>query len=262
MPTVDKHPAGNVAWMELATTDQPAAKRFYSALFGWEPNDFPMGPEEVYTMFMLRGRETGAAFTMPAQERAAGMPPHWQIYVAVEDAEATVGRAEELGGKTVLGAFDVMTFGRMAVLQDPTGAFFSVWQARDHKGMGVVGETGAFCWADLQTRERDRAKEFYGGLFGWEFVPGKDKDAEGYLHIRNGEQYIGGLPPADSLPTHVPPHWLPYVQSADCEGQTARAGGLGAKILVPATTIEASLRFSVLSDPEGAIFALFEPQHA
>ncbi len=262
MPTTDKHPAGNFAWMELATSDQAAAKRFYASLFGWEPNDSPMGPDAFYTMFQLGDRLTGAAFTTPPEEQAAGIPPHWQLYIAVDDVDAGAHRAEELGGKVVLAPFDVMTFGRMAVFQDPTGAFFSMWQARDHIGMGVLGEPGAFCWADLQTRDREKAMQFYGSLFGWEFLPGKDKDAEGYLHIRNGEQYIGGLPPAGSLPPHVPSHWLAYIQSADCAGQSARAEELGAKVLLPPTTIEGSLRFSVLSDPQGAVFALFEPQHA
>jgi len=261
MTTLDKIPAGNFAWMELATSDQAAAKRFYTSLFGWEANDSPMGPDAVYTMFFLGGRQAGAAFTM-SREELAGSPPHWQLYIAVDDADATARRAEELGAKTVMAPFDVMTVGRMAVLEDPTGAYFSLWQPRDHKGMAVVAEPGAFCWADLQTRDREKAQQFYTGLFGWEFLPGKDKDAEGYLHIRNGEEYIGGLPPAGTLPPHLPPHWLPYIQSADCTGQSATAEELSAKILLPPTIVEGSLKFSVLSDPQGAVFALFEPRHA
>lgn len=246
-------------WLELATTDQESAKRFYGELFGWETQDSPLGPDAFYTMFFLGGRQAGAAFTLSARERNAGIPPHWQLYVGVEDADATLNRAEELGGKPVHPGFDVMSLGRMAVFEDPTGAYLSLWQPREHKGMGVTGENGAFCWADLQTRDRDRAAQFYRELLGWEFVPGKDKDAEGYLHIRNGGQFIGGLPPARTLPPHVPSHWLPYIQCADCEATTDTAGRLGANILVPATTIEGALRFSVVADGQGAVFALFEP---
>jgi predicted enzyme related to lactoylglutathione lyase len=261
MPNIDQHPAGNFAWMELATSDQPAAKTFYSTLFGWAATDFPMGPDAFYTMFALNGRQTGAAFTMSAQEKGAGIPPHWQLYIAVDDADATARRAEELGGKLVHPAFDVMNFGRMAVIQDPTGAYFSVWQARDHKGMGIYGENGALCWADLQTRDREKAMAFYGGLFGWQFTPGKDKDANGYLHIRNGEQFIGGLPEPRTMPPGVPAHWLAYILSPDCDAQTAKAQELGARVLVPAMTVEGQLRFSVLADPQGAVFALFTPAH-
>jgi uncharacterized protein len=261
MPVVDKHPAGNFSWMELATTDQTAAKHFYSALFGWAPQDFPYGPDAFYTMFSLNSRQAGAAFTLSSAERDAGIAPHWQLYIAVDDADAATARAAELGARVVHPALDVMTFGRMAVFQDPTGAFFSIWQARDHKGMGVWAENGALCWADLRTRDRERAVAFYSALFGWEFDPGKGKDSGGYLHIKNGSQGIGGLPDSNSMPPGVPPHWLPYILSPDCEAQTTRAQQLGGQVLVPATTIEGQLRFSVLADPQGAVFALFTPAH-
>lgn len=259
MPKIIRHPAGNFAWMELATTDQAAAKRFYGALFGWTAKVSPMGPHAVYTVFSLGGRSTGAAFTMSAQERAAGIPPHWQLYIAVKDADAAARRAEELGGKVIHASSSVAAAGRMAVLQDPTGALFSVWQAQGHKGMGVYGENGALCWADLQTRDRDKAKAFYGGLFGWKFTPGKGKNADGYLHIRNGEQFIGGLPEPRSMPPGVPPHWLLYIQSPGCDAQTVAAGELGASVLVPPTTVGEQMRFSVLADPQWAVFALFTP---
>ena len=259
MPKIKKHPAGNFAWMELATTDQSAAKRFYGNLFGWTAKDSPMGAGTFYTMFALGGRPTGAAFTMSAQERSAGIPPHWQLYIAVADADAAVRRAVELGGKVVHAALDVVTAGRMAVIEDPTGAIFSVWQAREHQGLGVYGENGALCWADLQTRDREKAKKFYGGLFGWKFSPGKDKNPNGYQHIRNGQEYIGGLPEPRTMPAGVPPHWLAYIQSPDCDAQTVRARELGASILVQPTTVEGQLRFSVLADPQWAVFALFTP---
>ncbi len=257
MPNIDQHPAGNFVWMELATTDQAAAKQFYSALFGWEANDSPMGPDELYTMFSLNGRQTGAAYTMKAEDRALGIPPNWLLYIAVDNADETVARALEHGGNPMSPAFDVMTYGRMAVIQDPTGAIFAIWQPRDHKGMGVYGENGALCWSDLNTTDRDSAAKFYGSLFGWEFTPGKDKDPSGYLHIKNGEHFIGGMPPAEALQPHVPPHWMGYIQTADCDAQTAKAASLGAKILVAPTAIEGSGKFSVLSDPQGAVFALF-----
>lgn len=260
MPIVDKHPAGNFAWMELATTDQASAKHFYSSLFGWMAQDFPMGENSVYTMFSLHGQQTGATFTLSAAERNA-VPPHWQLYIAVDDADAATARAQELGAQVIHPAFDVMTFGRMAVFQDPTGAYFSVWQARDHKGIGVWNENGALCWADLQTRDRDRAIAFYSNLLGWQFDPGKDKDPGGYLHIKNGEQYIGGMPEPRTMPPGVPPHWLAYILSPDCVAQTAHAQELGARVLVPPMTIENQLRFSVLADPQGAVFALFTPAH-
>lgn len=243
--------------MELATTDQAASKTFYSTLFGWSCQDIPLGPEAVYTMFALDGRRTGAAFTIRPEERAAGIPPHWQLYIAVKDVDAALARALELGGTAIHNAIDVGTFGRMAVIEDPAGAVFSMWQAGEHKGMGVTGEPGALCWADLQTSDREGAAKFYGGLFGWEFTPGRGQDPAGYLHIRNRDSYIGGLPPSRSLQPGAPPHWLGYIETTDCEPATVRAQKLGAKVLVATTHIEGSGQFSVIADPQGAVFALF-----
>lgn len=161
MVNIEQTPAGKFVWLELATTDQTAAKRFYGSLFGWAAQDFPMGPNAVYTMLSLNGRLTGATFTLSEPERAAGVRPHWQLYVAVDNADAASRQAEELGASVVHAPFDVMTFGRMAVFQDPTGALFSVWQARDHRGIGIWGENGALCWADLVTGDRERAMAFY-----------------------------------------------------------------------------------------------------
>ena len=92
-------------------------------------------------------------------------------------------------------AFDVMDFGRMAVIADPAGAVFAAWQAKKHKGVGITGENGTVCWADLSTPDPATARRFYHDLFGWNFVEG-EKDTSGYLHIKNHEQFIGGVPSA------------------------------------------------------------------
>jgi len=261
MSKINGQPAGNFVWLELATTDQEAAKRFYGSVFGWTAQDFPMGASGAYTMFSLHADLTGAAFTLSEPETAVGVRPHWQLYVSVDNADATAQRATELGASVVHAPFDVMTFGRMAVFQDPTGAFFSVWQARDHKGIGVYGENGALCWADLMTRDRARAMDFYGRLFGWEFTVGKDKDPAAYQHIMNGGHGVGGMPPSGTMPAEVPAHWLAYIQCADCDATATKAKELGGRVLMPPTSIEGQPRYAVISDPQGAAIALFTPAH-
>lgn len=261
MPSIDRQPAGNFVWMELSTTDQTGAQQFYTSLFGWKACDIPMGPDTRYTMFLLEGRETCGMYTMKEEDRSMGVPPNWLLYVGVEDADAAVSRALALGGQPLSPAFEVPGIGRMAVIRDPVGAIFAIFQPGGQGGMGVTAENGAFAWADLQTPDRQLAAQFYGDLFGWEFVLGKDKDPTGYLHIRNGDQYIGGLAPDRSLPPGVPPHWLGYFQCENCEAQTARAHALGASIKLPPMVVEGQLHFSVLADPQGAVFALFTPAH-
>ena len=254
MPHIDKHPAGSFSWLELGTSDQAAAKSFYGALFGWEANDFPMGPDGHYTMFQIDGRDAAACYQLGPQ--MAGVPPNWALYIAVDSADQAAGRAAELGGTVLKPAFDVSTFGRMAVIQDPTGAVFCIWQAKTNTGIGIAGVPGTLCWADLNTPDRDRARAFYEGLFGWSMTTGKSKDPSSYLHILNGESGIGGILPEEYRNNHAPPHWMPYILVSDCDASTAKAKDLGATIYAPPTTVGESLRFSVLADPQGAVFAL------
>jgi predicted enzyme related to lactoylglutathione lyase len=257
MPHVEKHPPGSFSWLELATTDQAAAKKFYGELLGWEAVDYPMGPDSFYTMFKIDGKDAAACFSIAGQS----MPPNWALYVSVASADDAAALAARLGGTVLKPPFDVFTFGRMAVIQDPTGAVLSVWETKTHIGTGITGVNGTLCWADLNTPDPQTAKAFYQKLFGWQIIPGKDKPANSYLHLKNGEQYIGGMPPASERSSQAPPHWLLYFQVADCDASTEKAKGLGAKIYVPPMSPEPGLRFSVVADPQGAVFALFTPQH-
>ena len=208
MTNVAKHLPGAFCWIELATTDQKAAKNFYGTLFGWGVKDLPMGPEDSYTMFQLQGRDAAAGYTLRPDQRSAGVPPHWMLYVAVESADATAKRVEQLGGKVMAPPFDVGTFGRMAVIQDPTGATLSLWQAKESAGIGISGVDGTLCWADLSTPDQKRASKFYSDLFGWKVTEDTDDDPpSGYLHIQNGQDFIGGIPPARHRDPNLPPHW-------------------------------------------------------
>jgi uncharacterized protein len=257
MANIDKHAPGSFCWIELGTTDQNAAKTFYTSLFGWSVQDFPMGPDQTYSMFNLDNRNTGGGYTLQPDMLAAGVPPHWMLYVAVASADDAAAKAKELGAKVDAGPFDVYTFGRMAVMHDPTGAAVSVWQPQSHSGTGIAGVPGTMCWADLMTPDAASAKKFYQGLFGWTVEPGQH-DTSGYLHIKNGEHFIGGIPPAQPNP-QAPPHWLIYFLVENCDAATQKATGLGAKVFVPPTSMENVGRWSVIADPQGAVFALFQP---
>jgi uncharacterized protein len=241
--------------MELATTDQNAAKAFYTSLFGWSSTDSVMGPNQTYTMFHLEGREAAAAYSLQSDQLAQGVPPNWGLYISVTSADETAKKAAENGGKVLCAGFDVYNFGRMAVIADPTGAVFCVWQAKEHKGIGIHNQQGSFCWADLSTPNQARAAEFYTRVFGWS-MPGGDN---GYLHIVNGKDFIGGIPPAAYGNPNTPPHWLLYFQVDDCDGSTQKAKDLGANIFMGPMTMEKVGRMAVLADPQGAVFSLFQP---
>jgi uncharacterized protein len=257
MANIDKHPAGSFCWIELHTSDQPAAKEFYDSLFGWESKDEPMGPNEFYTMFRLQGRDAGAGCTLRPEERSQGVPPHWMIYITVDSADAAAAKAQQLGGKVLAPAFDVMDAGRMAVILDPTGAAFCVWQANKSNGIGIAQVAGTLCWADLSTPDAQRASEFYSALFGWT-IAADPKDPSGYLHIKNGAHFIGGIPPAAYRQPGTPPNWLAYFQVDDVDASASKAEDMGARLYLPPMTMEGVGRMSVIADPQGAVFAIFK----
>jgi predicted enzyme related to lactoylglutathione lyase len=107
------------------------------------------------------------------------------------------------------------------------------------------------------TPDPARAKEFYTGLFGWRIIKGEN-DPSGYLHIANGEKFIGGIPPANFRDPNVPPHWLVYFLVANCDETAAKAKELGAKTHLAPMTIEKVGRMAILADPQGAVFAIIQ----
>jgi uncharacterized protein len=103
----------------------------------------------------------------------------------------------------------------------------------------------------------ERASAFYSALFGWAMVK-DEKDPSGYVHIKNGEQFIGGIPPAAHRQPGMPPHWLPYFLVADVDATAAKAKQGGANIYLAPMSMENVGRFSVIADPQGAVFAIFK----
>jgi len=253
---------GDFCWFELSTSDQAAAKRFYESLFGWTSADMPIGPSEMYTIFRLGGRDVGAAHTLNAGQQAQHVPPHWLVYVCVEDVDATASRATGLGGAAIP-PFDVGESGRMGFVTDPAGAVFALWKPKQHPGVGVRGDVGSVGWADLQVRDQETAGEFYSSLFGWKMVGGRSmhppKPGE-YFHIMNGESMIGGIPPSGQVDPNAHPAWLIYIEVADCAVATKKAVSLGARAYVDTMEIGQEGRISVIADPQGAVFALHQSQ--
>ena len=254
MSTVSSSVPGTFCWPELATTDQKAATSFYGALFGWEVVDMSMGPAGVYTTFKLRGEPVGAACSLGPDERQQGVPPHWGSYVSVTNADETVARAKSLGAAVLAPAFDVMDAGRMAVLQDPTGALFSIWQAKKHAGAAILNEPGALGWTELMTPDTKKAGDFYTALFGWTAKPNKNMPTYIELSVQGVPQ--GGLMALGPDMAGVPTNWLPYFRVDDADKTVARVKALGGSIKMGPQDIQGVGRFAVVQDPQGAVFAI------
>lgn len=244
----ESYAPGTFCWVDLGTTDATAAKAFYGRLFGWEGEDMPAG-HGTYTMLRLEGFDVAALFEQTADERGAGIPPHWSSYISVVDVDEVAARVEGLGGKLLAGPFDVLDSGRMAVVQDPTGAIVSLWQAGRHIGARLVNDPGCLTWNDLATPDPAAAGAFYAELLGWEIA----EQAPEYSTISNEGTLNGGI----RRETELPPHWLPYFTAASIEQTTAAAREAGGQVLAEGVEVPAG-RIAVILDPQGAPFAVFE----
>lgn len=247
---------GTFSWTDLTTTDQDAAKTFYSALFGWEYEDNPVGDGIVYSMAKLSGKNVAAISPQPEQQREAGAPPVWNSYITVEDADASLARARELGASVHADAFDVMEAGRMGVVQDPQGAYFLVWEPKQNIGAGLVNAPGALSWNELGSPDLDRSAKFYGDLFGWTTAPMPGSEMP-YLVVQNAGRANGGIRPP--MPPGAPPFWLVYFAADDLDGTLAHVGEQGGNVLMPATDIGIA-KIAIAQDPQGAVFALYAGQ--
>jgi predicted enzyme related to lactoylglutathione lyase len=182
-----------------------------------------------------------------------GQPPAWNSYVTVESADAGAAAAKEHGGTVEAEPFEVMDVGRMAVIQDPTGAYFSVWEPRASIGAERVNEPGALTLTQLNASDPERAQEFYAGVFGWRFED-VSTDDQRYWGIYNGDRLNGGMMPLPAE-TGAPSHWLVYFGSEGVDDDAGRIGELGGSVMVAPMPVPGG-RILVARDPQGAVFAV------
>jgi predicted enzyme related to lactoylglutathione lyase len=253
---VTAHQPGTFCWVELATTDQQAARRFYEGLLGWTSQDYPIGSDETYTITRRNGLDVGGLYALSANQRAEGVPAHWLTYIAVSSADATADRVAEAGGTVVTTPFDVGENGRMAVLADPLGAMFALWQPKTHPGARITGEAGAVCWTELATSDLGAVRPFYARLFGWRFEKSPVPDMPYTIALIGDERVCGLYEMTGDMWTGVPSHWMTYFAVDDCDERASWASGNGATVVVPPSDIPTVGRYAVIKDPQGGVFSI------
>jgi predicted enzyme related to lactoylglutathione lyase len=248
------YPHGMPSWVDLNSADVEGSIAFYTELLGWQAGE--PGPPEAggYRMFQLGG--ANVAGIGPAPE---GHPTAWNTYITVDDADAIRERIEQAGGRTVAEPFDVLDAGRMAIFQDAAGgAFFSVWQPGTTRGAEVVNAVGALAMNELDTRDYEGARRFYGEVFGWEVDPIEVGGTLVYGSVKlDGRLVAGMLPMGDNFPPQVPPHWRPYFGVDDLDASLAQVTELGGRVLVEPAEVPGG-RFAAALDPQGGAFSLFQ----
>lgn len=261
MGTRQEYGPGTFCWINLSSTDPDAARRFYADLFDWRYDDHT-GDGGGFWMARRHGANVAAIYEREELERERGLPPHWNNYVSVSDTDAAVTRAEQSGGSVFDGPFDVTDAGRTAVLLDPAGAMFWVWQPRAHIGAGHVNDTGCLTFNELSTHDPGGAIEFYSSLFGWTFERVDAGDGPAYWAIGNdsaAKGLNGGMRELseEDVRAGASPLWIPYfaVDSAAAAPETVAASG-GAVAYGPVKAGEGTIALG--ADPTGARFGVFE----
>lgn len=255
MAEMTKYNPGMFCWVDLATTNAPGSKRFYTELMGWTAEDSPMGDGMVYTIMQKGGKNVCGLYEMDSETKQQGTPPHWASYLSVESADQGADRVREFGGTVVMPTMDVMDLGRMVVAQDPTGAVFSLWEPKAYIGATVIYEPGALGWNELVTRDLPAASRFYSQVFGWSGNTTKGPAGEDYTEFKLGEQPVGGMLEIKPEWGEVPPNWAVYFCVEDCDATLQKAENLGASVVVPAMEVE-NVRFAFLKDPQEVYFGV------
>lgn len=229
---------GVPCWVDAQLADVEAGKRFYGELFGW---DF----EEAFDSTVL-ARLDGEPVASLSRKTDGRMPTVWTVFFATPDARALARRIREAGGQVVTMPVEVGAgLGTVALVTDPEGAVFGLWQAGGHQGFGRRHEPGTFGWVELYARDTEVANDFYGGLFA-DALFGPDVKPD-----------FGRAAVAEVFPAMMPPHFVVHFQVADCEEVLGTVNRLGGRVQVP--PFETSYgKVAVVTDDQGASFAVLE----
>jgi uncharacterized protein len=278
MPERDGYIPGVPCWADTAHPDPESVLPFYRGLFGWEFEDaMPEGSDGSYFIGRIRGGDVAAVGPAPD-----GAPPMavWNTYIWVDRADDAAARAREAGGTVLAEPFDVMDAGRMAVISDPEGAAFCVWEPKQHKGSRVVNEHGAVVFNVLATRDVERAKAFYGAVFGWGTLddtmwtlPGYGdhleaaspglRDQMAQMGVPDGfVDVVASIEPIHGSDSTTPARWSITFGVDDADGAAARAKELGGRIMTGPQDAPWT-RTAVIEDPQGASFIVgqFVPEN-
>jgi uncharacterized protein len=244
--------AGTFCWFECRSKDASKAKPFYTQLFGWNATDVPMpGGGGSYTLLKVGQEDVAGLYEMP-RGQFDGVPSHWQPFVSVDDVDDSARRTTSLGGRILMPPADIPGVGRVAVIEDPTGASISIAHFNQHPGTPAQGPFG---WSELATRDTKRAVPFYSELFGWTAKP---DPLHSYTEFQVAGKSVAGMMAMDPRQGDAPSHWMPYTMVEDCDATVRTAQKLGAEVCVPPTDIEKVGRFAIFSDPAGATLGVIK----
>ncbi|MFJ1969814.1 VOC family protein [Streptomyces sp. NPDC087903] len=247
-------PEGTPCWADAMFSDVEGAKSFYGGVLGWT---FGESSSEYgnYTQAYVDGKAVAAVVPpMPGQEGQS----QWCLYFASPDAAATAGTIRDKGGEVLMEPMQVGDFGTMCLARDPSGVVFGVWQAGVHEGFEAPPEQpGAFCWAEVFTREPEKSDAFFPAVFPYKAKQMDDAAVDFRMFDLGDDTVLGRMTMTEDFPPEVPPYINVYFTVDDCDEAVARATKLGGVLRFGPMDTPFG-RFAAISDPQGAAFSVID----
>jgi predicted enzyme related to lactoylglutathione lyase len=263
MTKITSYTPGTPCWVDIQCADLEASQAFYADLLGWDYGEMVIGDIGSYPVATVG--DDRVAGLMPAMEEDPG-PQMWSTHISVADAEETAAKVTAAGGKVLAPPFAVADLGRAAVIADPGGAVFEIWEPDGFAGAERVNEPGTLTWNELGTRDIEGAKAFYGEVFGWVADEHELQRADGgpgpaiYVEwLLDGRDVGGMMDISGVLPAEVPAHWLVYFAVADADAAVAKVKAAGGDVRFGPVDIPAG-RFAVVTEPNAdpGVFAVIQ----
>ena len=242
-------------WADCATTDLKAAEDFYAVLFGWASEHVTASDGAVYSIQRLDGKLVAGIYELNEEMRSMGVPPHWGTYIEVDDVATTLGRVEAMGGTVIQGPFEEAGVGTIGIIRDAVGAYVRLWHSAPQHGGEIFNVPGAMIWNELNTKEPEKAAEFYEELLGVEAVT--TEAAPGYTLLELDNLPVAGILKSTPEMGDPPPSWDVYFGSDDIEASAKKAVEAGGSVLHEPFDVPGA-RMVVLQDPFGAVFEVIK----
>jgi predicted enzyme related to lactoylglutathione lyase len=250
--------ANRPIWVDLSSKDAAASRDFYAKLFGW---NIEVNPDPQYGGYG-RARVDGKDVAGISPTQTPEAPTAWNFYIGTDDIDRVAGQVKEAGGNVIAPPFPVGDQGRMAVFQDPAGAFISAWEPKVMGGF-QTNQPNSYGWAEVNARGLERVLPFYEKVFGWKAKASQMPEGQPpYTEFQvDGESIAGAMEMNPAIPAEVPSYWTVYFTVDDVDRAFDRARDAGAQEMVAPQDFPGG-RFAIIQDPQGAMFGLLKMREA
>ncbi|HKQ24854.1 MAG TPA: VOC family protein [Burkholderiales bacterium] len=247
---------GKLVWADLVTPDPDAARRFYGELFGWTFTSVGSG-KGAYALAHLDGTAI-AGIVGRANDAGERSRSRWIPFMSVRDVSATERAVSHAGGKALVATRTIPARGTLALFADPEGAVFGALDSTSGDPGDYLPEAGDWIWAQLLSRDADKAAGFYAGLAGYVQVETESSASSRRLLLTRDGYARASILQIPSGHDDLRPDWLLYVRVADVRKASASAERLGARVLVAVNPELFQGRVAVIADPGGAPVGLLQ----